>query len=268
MTSSSAGPDRVAIGPATTRLPIVGVVREAVGLAARHWRALLAALIGPAAVLAALDVALRRAGGDPRWALALWVPDCLVYALYAVSCHRIVLLGADSLPNRWGVYWTARELRFVGWSVAIALLAFLAALPFLLILTLLSTTTPLALVDAAPWLAWGIVYSPVAYVAARASLALPEVAVDGRPGFEQSWALSRGNGWRLTIALSIPGLLLYGLGELAGSVLDDPDGTIRSFLASLSLCLLGAVEVIVLSVAYRRSTSSPPGSRSPDRSFC
>ncbi len=32
----------------------------------------------------------------------------LVGAVLAVSCHRIILIGANSLPNRWGVFWSKR----------------------------------------------------------------------------------------------------------------------------------------------------------------
>lgn len=39
-----------------------------------------------------------------------------IYAIAAVSVHRIIILGKDSLPSRWGVYFSLRELKYIGWG--------------------------------------------------------------------------------------------------------------------------------------------------------
>lgn len=243
------------------KLPIIPIVGEAFSQLKSRWRPLLRALIGPASVLAALEIAMGRVRGDLWWTIALSLADFLVYVLYAVSCHRIVLLGPQSLANRWGVYWSGRELRFVGWSVAIGLLASLPALPLLAAMYGVSKAPGIDFVNWVPelpsWAITWIAYAPVLYVASRASLVLPATAIGRRPGLGHSWALSRHNGWRLTIALAIPGLMVSALSQLVWSGLGNPGGIVPAFILALWFCLLGAVEVTVLSVAFRR-LSSPP----------
>ena len=37
--------------------------------------------------------------------------------IFAVTCHRIILLGMDSLPNSSGIYFSRRELKYLGWGL-------------------------------------------------------------------------------------------------------------------------------------------------------
>jgi hypothetical protein len=47
----------------------------------------------------------------------------LALVLIAISCHRLVRLGYDSLPTRWGVYWSKREFAFLARAFLIAMLS-------------------------------------------------------------------------------------------------------------------------------------------------
>lgn len=57
--------------------------------------------------LASLDMLQRSISEHPATAWVGAMAELPACALYAVSRHRIILLGDASLPNRWSVYWTA-----------------------------------------------------------------------------------------------------------------------------------------------------------------
>lgn len=255
------------------KLPILPVVKAAFTEAALHWRALLRALIIPAAVLSVLEFLqvqvvvdqIDQEGESFWWLLPLWAAQGLVYVLYATSCHRIVLLGDDSLPNRWGLFWTARETRFLGWSLVVLLLLLLGLLPFFFaaFLTVIQFSS-----NVTQWLegsTMAVAFPLAIYVMFRASLVLPATAIDQRLRFGEAWRLSQGNGWRLSIALVIPTLLLVPLRHVSDVNLGTPELFFPSVLASLWICLVAAVEVTVLSVAFRTLTSTEPGSVAPDK---
>lgn len=229
--------------PLSIRAVVIGGIREGV----LHWRALLQALIVPAALLTLLSARDAWLAGGPWWQVTgIFALQCAVTVIYVVSCHRIVLLGERSLPNRFGVYWTRREFRFVGWSIVTSLLVVPVVLPMGAIFAL----TPVeGIAEESPWLLSIFVYPPVAYVISRASLLFPLTAIDRRPNLGEAWRLSRDNGWRLTIALNVPWLLIAAIGRLVAWA--TPDGLVPPVFAGLWLCLISAVEVTVLSVAYR-----------------
>jgi len=96
-----------------------------------------------------------------------------------------------------------------------------------------------------------VLFAPAAYVFSRASLVFPATAIDDRRSLAAAWNLSRNNGCRLAIALVIPVLLLSALSYLYNYILGAPEGILPSILVALWFCLVSAIEVTVLSVAYR-----------------
>src|SRR5260221_6060714 len=80
------------------------------------------ALIATALAMAALDIAMRhglKSVGVVSLVVLLvflyWMLAWAVYTLFAVTCHRIVLLGETSVPKYGLLSWTSRETRFFGW---------------------------------------------------------------------------------------------------------------------------------------------------------
>lgn len=174
------------------------------------------------------------------------------YVIFATACHRVVLLGENSIPNRWGMFWTERETRFLGWLVGILFLYFALSLPTGLILSLFSEVV--AGWNTA-WVATSISYVVVAYFEGRFSLVLPATAIDKRSDFKKSWAMSRGKGMLIAIALVIPALITVPL-EI---VLYDKMGRELSPLADLIWLVLVlpivAIEIAIISLAYNKLTS-------------
>ena len=254
------------------RLPILSTLAQACADVARQWKPLLRALLVPAVLSSLL---LSIAANPANTEIVVWpmIVLLIVFAVFAVSCHRIVLLGEQSLPNPWGVYFTMRELRFASWLLGIVFTGFFASVPFIVIL--------LFLVGAAggwegllpqTWGSYSVFIAVLAfmaaslalvagYVCARTSLVLPATAVDQRMRLREAWALSRGNGWRLTATLIVPAVVVVLLPRSVSNLVVVPQAILSAMLLFLSAIFLslipGMVGIAVLSVAFRRLSGGP-----------
>jgi hypothetical protein len=185
----------------------------------------------------------------------LWV---LLYALaltpFAVACHRVLLLGDESLPRYGIMKWTMREGRYLAWLLAAWLLGFLATM--FLMMTIGTIVINVFNIPRA-WMevGWFLGSFQVlgTYVLARLSLILPAIALDGRPSLSRIWRLSDGNGWRLTVVVcGLPWLL-----ELSQGFIHLDEATFVSMtLGSLVFCPLLVVEVAALSLSYKELVAS------------
>ena len=170
------------------------------------------------------------------------------YAMVAITCHRTIILGESSIPSRFGVFWSARETKFVGWLIGIALLAFACGI----IVSLMYFLVPdsVAGLDT-PWLKYAVAYLFVTYFVIRFSLVLPGTAVEDNFSFADSWAATVGNGLLLILAVTVPAfcglLIVLGLDAAMG----ENEGFIYDIPYYVTGYLLLAVEVGVLSVAYK-----------------
>ncbi len=249
--------------PSVHRLPVWATIREAVQAIAKEWKALLKGIAVPALVLAAVNVFFQRNPeyveavfpdlSSPFQALLQIVAESALSVgfamMIAISCHRLVILGVDSLPSAWGLFWSRRETRFLGWSMLISLITFLplavlAALVGILVAVLGRGFTPSVFV---PLIAANLLVLPfVWYAIARLSLVLPATAIGQRPTLKGSWRLSRSNGWRLALVMFLPSLVLIPLS--VGSF--QLGGIAPQFLAAFPLVLLGLIEISALSKAF------------------
>ncbi len=187
----------------------------------------------------------------------------LVGAVLAVSCHRIILIGANSLPNRWGVFWSKRELRFFGWVFLLGIPSFLAAMVWWIALGQLADwgSTSAAAIMAAP--VQNTFYSAVvALVIASVGLVLPAIALDERPSLKAAWKLARGNVLRLAAVLVIPILLVdvlfimlnWALRDILSITFASPIFPFIALFKGFIGSLLGVIEIAALSVSYRPLT--------------
>jgi hypothetical protein len=236
------------------RFRVADVIGEALRLVADRRRALLHALILPGASVVALTALEDDAIRLESVAVGIHVAvQTIVYSVFAVVCHRILLLGDPALPNRWGVFLTAREGRFIGWSIVTALMTlpvfFLGSMTFISVfhefvqplLRLDVTSEQLSVVAI-------VAGAPGWYILARSSLVLPATAIDFRPTMARAWRLSHANGWRLTLALVVPFVFFWGVAWLIDRAVGESHAyLLHALVAPFALCL----EVAVLSVSFR-----------------
>ncbi len=172
-----------------------------------------------------------------------------LYALFATVVHRVVLLGEHSLPNRWGIFWTERETRFLGWLIGIWFLYFALSLPTGLILVVFSEGFAGWNVT---WVATILSYILVAYFQGRFSLVLPATAVDERSNFRESWAMSRGKGMMIAMALVIPAMILIPVEWVLYGAVDDAFRPIMDLGWMLLSLPVFAVEIAIISLAFSK----------------
>jgi len=223
------------------------VVQQALLVPWRRRREFAWALAVPLALLAGLSLAryfarevLQAAG----W--TLFVVYCGVFAafftLFAVTCHRLVLLA----PRMPAVRWSWRESRFLSWVVTLWI-AYIAV--WWLGLLVLGNLWP----RDANLPAWSPVLEflaslPALYLVARLSLVFPATAIDRPAGLRWAWRMSRGNGWRLVVVVTV---LPWLVSRLVGLLYRDEATAAEIVLLTVLGTALFALEIAALSVAYR-----------------
>ena len=231
-------------------LPVNRIVKEAVLIVWRKRFMLLQALIGTGVALASLDMARNHALEKPHWVFVLLfsVSSAIIFTLFAVTCHRIILMGEATVP-RYGIHsWTRRELRFLGWTIVgycyfigiTMIIGMPTAFVSSILFTYEFTHKIFQVFGYAVWL-------PGAYVFARLAILLPATAIDERHDMKWAWDLTSNNGWRLAVVV----ILLPGLLAAAVDFFEIRRYLIIEFILHLLSYALMAIEIAVLSVSFR-----------------
>ncbi len=176
----------------------------------------------------------------------------MLYALYAVVCHRSVLLGSASVPEYGLARISERELHFVWGFIKISLLTILTVMVVFLIMQL-----PILIVG---WLNTGrgdstgavayfpfIAYLTQLYMLARLGLILPAIAIDKSPTLKWAWQVSRGNTLRLMLVLGV----LPWLVQLPSYLFPEDMGVGGHAVYYLMWWLLLPIEITILSLSYK-----------------
>ena len=177
------------------------------------------------------------------------------WVMFAASCHRVIIVGEQQLPNRYGLYWSSQETRFALWYIGLALLMAAAMLLFGILVSLLSLNllppTEFDPMSTANMLRYAITYLFAVYFLMRFSLTLPAAALGHRVDFRDSWVSTTGYGWALAIAASIPVAIAWGVYWLMDKSIAGIDFVLVDGIYWLVGFAFGAVEIAVLSVAYK-----------------
>jgi hypothetical protein len=185
-----------------------------------------------------------------NWAL-LFVYGFL-FVLFAVTCHRLVLLDPISIASLLPARWSWRESRFFFWLCFISWLATVVAM--------VATTVIMAVFfsfaanppdqAASEWAFFAATF-PAFYLFARLCLVFPATAVDRKVNLKWAWRMTKGNGWRLFLVVAV---LPWILSQMIG-LLYRGDATVgETILLTFVSCALFAVEIAALSLSYRELT--------------
>lgn len=245
----------------TIRLSPAEVIREALSVSWERRRPLATALLVPAGMIMLLELLqmpfeAKKALKSSALFLVLELLKLFPFTILAVSFHRIILRGRESVPKFGITKWTKRETRFFGWSLATSglcvLVFFLCFIPIAFLSPSVfdiygqgsgGTTTHILIY---------LAFLPAAYVLARIVLVLPATALDLRPTLSSASSLSKGDGWRLALLFFIlPGLISYLFSRLLGSVLPGSESTVLPILPTLLSYAFFPLGVAILSLAYR-----------------
>lgn len=279
----------------TRVLPLWAVLREACLFPWHHRRHVGCLLIVPASlsiILMILDPFWRMGEDTSIAGTALQFSFPLlhfaVFTFFAVSYHRLILIGKHAVSWFGVPGWTLRETRFFLWLIAIYVIAYIfmivvgAAVAFLS-LTIGGMMGDLLRVMEHPAFFYILALAflvPFAYVVGRMSLVLPAVAIDLRPSLNWAMSLSRRNGWRVALLVGgtpfvFAGLYLMmlwsvgGLPEITGEgTAFKPDfrsATMYGLQPLVHYAWL-TIEVAILSISFRKLSRSD-GTTAPSQTF-
>ncbi|MBC8021857.1 MAG: hypothetical protein H7Y14_01985 [Burkholderiales bacterium] len=235
--------------PPPAKLDLSRVVAEAFALPWKRRDVFVKALALPALAIVAIQVGWGMAEGRVGTAVgwAAWAGYGILWILYAVACHRLVLLDLGSAEVSMMPGWGRRETVFVAWVLAICVTTYVAAgLAVMTVGTVIANLFSTALFEA--------VYQQfmlllATYVFARLALLLPAAAIDARTTFLEAWRQTRGNGWRMVVVV---GVLPWTFRYLANFVEGDDPGMAKGVIMTALATILLAVEISALSLSYRQ----------------
>jgi len=234
------------------------VVQEALLIPWQRRADFVRALAVPLALLAGfylawylLDEPARQITGWTAVFLC-WLAFAILFALFAVTVHRLVLL--DSRPLR-GIplpAWSMREARFVLfilliWAIYLAV--------WWVVLLIAGNLLPRGWFESSLQPVEIAARLPALYIIARLSLVFPATAIDRNAGLKWAWRASRGNGWRLVVVVTV---LPWMVSQLFGLLYRDEPSTAEVVLLTVVGTALFALEIAALSVAYRELAGNEP----------
>jgi len=259
-------PTKLLPGP----LPVWPILRDAVTIPLSRWRHFGRLMVIPIVLWLGLQIVgeetlfqeksnaqLADVGGM----LLLWLLQAVIFTLFAVSCHRSILLGEDSVSRFGFAGWGARETRFlirlfIAYLVAFVIFALsIAFLGFFtsFISTIFVKDTEIFFPNPAYFLPFYILLIiPFAYVLGPISPILPAAAVDLKATIKSVWDKSLGNEWRMALIVGAPILfwwyitllVLLLIGEEIHPVLSAGIGAAVYFVTA-------TVEIVALSLAFK-----------------
>lgn len=244
------------------RLPIIAIVKEALLLVWQKRLVLFRALIVTGLVLAALDVAqghlMKRVDSISLLGLSFALV-CVMWGvsiLFAITCHRIVLLGETSVPKYGLLSWTSRETRFFGWGAVLSFYLLLVLAPIGLAMFAATFFVDISFKEGYAKY-WGLLaFVPAMYVAARLAVLFPATAIGERHNTDWAFDTTARNGWRVAAATSLVPVP-FGFAIRA---LPFGHDVFTDFLLRLADSVFVAIGVVTLSLSFRfLSPVSPEG---------
>jgi hypothetical protein len=187
-----------------------------------------------------------------------WISLAAYYflvVLFAVKCHRVVLLDRVN-TQEWEVpKWSWRETRFLVWC---GLFVVIAGMSWMVCATIVgivvgNITTPLLGLGDLKSTTWTVIGEYVmklvyAYIFARLSVMLPAIATDKKLIFQQAVKITSGNGWRLLIIVIV---LPWAIHVTLSSLIREDYSIVEYMLWLIFSCALLTVEIAALSLSYR-----------------
>ncbi len=195
----------------------------------------------------------------------------MLYILFAITCHRLVILPDEAVPKFGMLGWGKREFRFTGLAIALPLVYILSFFIIMFLMGLLSELK-ISLSDfsggegslSGIFLTMILCHIPSTYFFSRFSLLFPATAVDEDRNIEWAWTVSKKNGWRLFIVVGIlpflPSLIMGILPFLQpepGDIIFNPNfSIIKLTLVTAFNFVFLAVTIVALSLSYKFLTEN------------
>jgi hypothetical protein len=181
----------------------------------------------------------------------------ILAAMFAVICHRVVLLGKESLPNSYGIFLTRREWKYFGWvflfgiPMAIGYMAISMMPPFFM--KTMNDPRNILLLFSQVWGIVGLVI--VSFITAPFILVLPTTAIGDKRPFNKARSTVRGNIIRVAVVLLIPALITYLVRLAFGYFSPEANSIPYDIVTYIIYLVLLVFETVVLSISYKALSS-------------
>ena len=187
-------------------LPVIAIFCNAFQFVWDKRVRFLCALIIPVVILLALKHLVTLANNDP-WKFVQAFINMAIYILFAITCHRLVLVGDQGVPDFGLKTWTLREWRYMGWAIVIFAIWMLYSFVInsFIVSAFVKNVEAGGQADAfqsIKSLSY-FAYIPLLYIFSRLSVMYPAIALDRQVTAQWAWRLTDRNGWRLTVVVSI-----------------------------------------------------------------
>lgn len=231
------------------KLDLSRVIAGAFVLPWRRRGEFVRALAIPTIAIVAIRIGWWLAGEKMTGAIA-WAGSgayAILWILFAVACHRLVLLdqSAAEIPVVPG--WGRRETLFLAWTVSLCVTTWIAgAIALVTIGTVVVNLTSVAFFET---VFQKLMYVIATYVFARLAFLLPAAAIDARSTFIKAWQQTRGNGWRMVVVV---GVLPWTFGYLFAFIEGDEPGIAMGVAVTVLATVFLVVEISALSLSYQQ----------------
>jgi hypothetical protein len=232
------------------KLPSLKVIAAAVFFAWTNKAELLRAISVPTLVLVVIwGVWLYLSDGLPPFlSWILFLAYGLSFSLFAVTCHRLILVDLADRYKPLNAAPGYRELKFLVWvTVIYAIKWILENITMIFAQYVSGGVFVESGVGIAAWIE-PILSIPALYVFARLSLSFPAAAIDRNSGPRWSWIRTQGNGWRIFVVVGLfpwlAGMAFRFMWREEATVLEQ---VVLSILAYIGL----SIEIIALSFTYK-----------------
>lgn len=170
----------------------------------------------------------------------------LGFSLFAVTCHRLILVRGEDRYIAINVRFSIRELKFLGWLASVyAIVTILEAIPSTIVMNMSDSINP---EEERFYWTMLLLSIPALYVLGRVSLVFPATAIDRKVSLKWSWIRTKNNGWRMFVVV---GLFPWLLSVLIWLMWREDATTLEKVILTLASYLGFATEVFALSHTYK-----------------
>ncbi len=248
-----------------TKLPVGNVASQSLNFAWSNfgtllrigWFPLLASAIFSAVAnfpSLANDAAGTTVGGYAIVVLLAGIGATVLWAMFAVAVHRMILLDEPASDEWFYLRFTGQEIRYAIAPFLIGLIPILVLIGVVVLFfgaDVISVPESRADTPAIQLLGLFLGIALFVYVAVRLILVMPIIVAEGKIGIRRAWSISKGNFWRLIGAHLLMGMaiiifvLVFGLlaafGVYIGSSVGFPIMPIGGGLPAIALTVLGGI---------------------------
>jgi hypothetical protein len=175
-----------------------------------------------------------------------WFLYQIGFVLFAITCHRLVLLRETKF-----VFYTAlkkRALVFLFWLLAASILSYFLSTLTLTIMFNFPVFSQLLDTGGSVYVAYFLATLPALYFVSRVSLIFPATAVDFKSSFRQSWKQTTGHGWKMVV---IVGLYPWLISILLWLIVRGDPSLIKQMITAFLYYIGLALEVTALSLTFK-----------------